>query len=93
MGPLICCSDDSPDSIRASGAYPAGPLVLPEEEGALHLCPPLGYVDHGWPAMYRAHRMVELLCAPADSVGPWSDEFVRLAHRPLAIAHALSQLM
>jgi hypothetical protein len=53
-------------------------FALPDYEGELHPSPPLGYFEFGWHTVYTAHRLVELLCAPTESVGPLCDHFREL---------------
>lgn len=50
----------------------------------LHSCFPLGdmengYMENGWPSLFKAHRLVEILCAQV--VGPFCDEFRCVAER------------
>jgi hypothetical protein len=79
-GSLIFSPDDSPGNVRASAAAPAPNLVLTDREGEVHPSPPLGYIDSDCPAVYKAHRLVEMLCAPAESFGVMCDQ-LRLLSR------------
>jgi hypothetical protein len=78
-GSLVFCPDDAHVRIRASGDGPPCDFLRLEEEDEIYPCRPLGYFDADWPALYKAHRFVEMLCAPPESVGPWSEGLLKLA--------------
>jgi hypothetical protein len=72
VGLLIFSPEDSSAMVRAIGGQPHGRLVL---ESHLNCCPPLGQIETNWPHRFKAHQMVEMLCASAKDVGLWRNEF------------------
>lgn len=73
--------DDHPALDRAGGDGGTVGFVRLDHGEDPHPCPPLGYVGFHVSDEYNAHRFVEILCAPAASVGPWCHMMLIQAHR------------
>lgn len=81
-GFLIFSPSDSPICIRASGEVARPHLVLPGlDDGTGPYQLPLGFFYPDWGPTRRAHRLVEILCTPANTmlISCWGIEMRNVA--------------